>query len=68
MSEAQKLQTTYAKIFAIGIFHSAYRRWNDRLPAEQTWNAIKTHFTTAYCQHKQMQGGQLLTRGMSIQL
>jgi phage shock protein A len=46
----------YAKIFATGIFHSACRHWNDRLPAEQTWNAFKTHFATAYRQHKPIQG------------
>jgi hypothetical protein len=56
ISEAKKLQTAYAKIFATGIFHSACRRWNDRLPADQTWNAFKTHFAMAYFQHKQMQG------------
>jgi hypothetical protein len=38
ISEAQKLQTVYANIFATGIFHIACRRWNDRLPAEQTCN------------------------------
>jgi hypothetical protein len=57
ISEAQNLQTAYAKIFATGIFHSACCRWNGRLPAEQTWNAFKTHFAMAYRQHKQMQGG-----------
>jgi hypothetical protein len=36
ISEAQKFQTVYAKIFATGIFHGACRRWNDKLPAEQT--------------------------------
>jgi hypothetical protein len=54
--EAQKLQTAYAKIFATGIFRSACRRWNYRLPAEKTWNAFKTHFATAYRLHRQMQG------------
>jgi hypothetical protein len=54
ISEAKELHTAYAKIFATGIFHSACRRWNDRLPADQTWNAFKTHFSKAYCQHKQM--------------
>jgi hypothetical protein len=57
ISEAQKLQTVYANIFATGIFHSACRRWNNRLPTEQTWNAFKTHFAMAYHQHTQMQGG-----------
>jgi hypothetical protein len=54
--EAQKLQTAYAKIFATGILHISCRCWNDRIPAEQTWNALKTHFEMAYRQHKQMQG------------
>jgi hypothetical protein len=52
ISEAQKLQTAHAKIFATGIFHSACRRWNDRVPADQTWNAFKTHFAMAYRHHK----------------
>jgi hypothetical protein len=55
ISEAKKLQTGYTKIFATRIFHSACHHWNDRLPAEQTWNALKTHFEMAYRQHKQMQ-------------
>jgi hypothetical protein len=63
ISEAQKLQTVYAKIFATGIFHSACRHWNDRLPAEQTLNAFKTHFATSYCQHKQMQGETAYSSG-----
>jgi hypothetical protein len=56
ISESQTLQTVYAKIFATGIFHSSCRHWNYRLLAEQTWNDFKTHFATAYHQHKQMQG------------
>jgi hypothetical protein len=56
ISEAQNLQTDYDNIFATGIFHGACLRWNDRIPAEQTWNAFKTHFAMAYLQHKQMQG------------
>jgi hypothetical protein len=63
ISEAQKLQTMYAIIFATGIFHSACSLWNDRLPAEQTWNAFKTHFATAYLHHKQMQGGAAASYG-----
>jgi hypothetical protein len=56
ISEAQKLQTMYTNIFATGIFHSACRRWNEIIPAEQTWNAFKNHFATSHRQHKQMQG------------
>jgi hypothetical protein len=56
ISEAQNLQTAYTKIFATVIFHSDCRRWNDRLPAEQNWNALKNHFATAYRQHNSMQG------------
>jgi hypothetical protein len=56
ISEAQKLQTTYTNIFAAGIFNSACLRWNEIIPAEQTWNAFKTHFATAHLQHNQMQG------------
>jgi hypothetical protein len=56
ISEAQKLQTVYAKVFATGTFHGACRRWNEIIPAEQTWNDFITHFATAYLQQKQMQG------------
>jgi hypothetical protein len=45
----------YAKVFATGTFHSACRRWNEIIPADQTWNDFITHFATAYLQHKQMQ-------------
>jgi hypothetical protein len=34
----------------------ACHRWNEIIPADQTWNAFKTHFATAYHQHKKMQG------------
>jgi hypothetical protein len=63
ISEAQKLQTAYAKISATRIFHSDCRHWNDRLPAEKTWNAFKTHFAMAYRQHKQMQGQKAAASG-----
>jgi hypothetical protein len=46
ISEAQQLETAYAKIFASGIFHSVCRHWNEIIPAEQTWNAFKAHFET----------------------
>jgi hypothetical protein len=38
-------------------------RWNDRLPAEQTWNALKTHFARAHRRHKQIQGGTAAASG-----
>jgi hypothetical protein len=63
ISEAQNLHTEYVKIFATVIFHSACRRWNDRLSAEPTWNAFKTHFAMAYRQHKQIQGGAASASG-----
>jgi hypothetical protein len=56
INETQKLQTAYAKIFATGIFHSDFHRWNDKLTSEQVWNAFKTHFAMAYRQYKQTQG------------
>jgi hypothetical protein len=65
ISEAQKLQTEYAKIFATGIFHSSFRHWNGRIPAEQTWNAFKTHFAISYRQHKQMQDKTAAASGYS---
>jgi hypothetical protein len=50
--EAQKLSTAYTKVFATGIFHSAYRRWNERDAITKTWDNLKVHFATAYRQHK----------------
>jgi hypothetical protein len=63
ISEAHKLQTAYANTFATGIFHSACRRWNDRISAGQTWNAFKSHFAMAYLQHKKVQGGTAAASG-----
>jgi hypothetical protein len=56
ISEAHKLQTAYTKSVATGIVHSSCHRWNCRLPAEQNWNAFKTHFALAYHQKKKIQG------------
>jgi hypothetical protein len=56
ISEVQKLETLYAKIFATGIFHIACHLWNGRLPAKQTWNSFKTHFAMTYSHHKKMKG------------
>jgi hypothetical protein len=63
ISEAQKLQTAYTKIFATGIFHRACRHWNTRLTAEQTWNAFNTHFAMPYRQHNHTQGGTAAASG-----
>jgi hypothetical protein len=65
ISETQKLQTAYAKIFATGIFHNFCRRWNERIPAEKTWNDFETHFETVYRQNKQMQGETAAASGYS---
>jgi hypothetical protein len=56
ISEAQKLTPDYVNIFSTGNFHSDYRHWNARNHQDQTWNNIKIQFSTAYPQHKQMQG------------
>jgi Na+/phosphate symporter len=48
-----------AKIFATGHFMSACRRWNEKHHIEKTWTQFKSHFATAHCQHKQMQGESL---------
>jgi hypothetical protein len=63
IGEAQKLSTAYTKVFATGIFHSACRRWNERVADTKTWNNFKVHFATAYRQHKQMQGESAATSG-----
>jgi hypothetical protein len=56
ISEENKLQTDYAKIFSTGKFHSACHRWNKRNYPEQTWNNFKNHFVTSYRQHNKIQG------------
>jgi hypothetical protein len=63
IGEAQKLSTAYTKVFATGIFHSAWCRWNERDALTKTWNNFKVHFATAYRQHKQMQGESAATSG-----
>jgi hypothetical protein len=54
IGEVQKLSTSYTKVFATGIFHSACRHWNERDAVTKTWDNFKVHFTTAYRQHKEM--------------
>jgi hypothetical protein len=53
---AQKLSSAYSKIFKSGKFNSAYRRWDEKLEADKTWNSFKIHFASVYRQHRQMQG------------
>jgi hypothetical protein len=53
---SQQINVGYAKIFAIGHFMSACRRWNERTAADKTWTHFKSHFAAAHRQHKQMQG------------
>jgi phage shock protein A len=42
---------------------SAFRRWNEKPPAENTWTHFKSHFAAAHRQHKQMQGESAATAG-----
>jgi hypothetical protein len=63
ISEAHKLHTVYANIFATGNLHSACRHWNKINPVEQTWNNFKIHFATAYRQKNQMQGETAVASG-----
>jgi hypothetical protein len=53
----------YAKIFSTGTFHIVCQRWNERVPAEQTWNDVRTHVATSYRQHNQMYGGTSAASG-----
>jgi hypothetical protein len=53
---SQKINVGYAKIFALGQFMSACRRWNEKRATEKTWTHFKSHFAAAHCQHKQMKG------------
>jgi hypothetical protein len=52
----QQINVGYAKIFAIGHFMSACRRWNEKHAIEKTWTQFKSHVAAAHRQHKQMQG------------
>jgi hypothetical protein len=58
--------TAYAKSFATGTFHSDFHCCNETIAADQTWNAFKTHFATAYHHHKQMQGEKAAASGYVI--
>jgi hypothetical protein len=53
---AQKLSSSYSKIFKSGKFNSACRRWDEKLEGDKTWNNFKNHFAAAYLQHRKMQG------------
>jgi hypothetical protein len=59
----QQINVGYAKIFATGHFMNACLRWNEKTLAEKTWAQFKAHFSTAHCQHKQMQGEWAETSG-----
>jgi hypothetical protein len=59
----QHINVGYAKIFSIGHFMSACRRWNEKATAGKTWTQFKSHFAAAHRQHKQMQGESAATAG-----
>jgi hypothetical protein len=59
----QQINVGYAKIFATGHFTSACHQWNEKPLAEKTWAQFKSHFASAHCQHKQMQGESAATAG-----
>jgi hypothetical protein len=59
----QQINVGYAKIFATGHFMSACRRWNEKLTIEKTWTQLKSHFSAAHRQHKEMQGESAATDG-----
>jgi hypothetical protein len=57
----QQINVGYAKIFAMGHFMSACRRWNEKHIIEKTWTQFKSHFAAARRKHKQMQGESAAT-------
>jgi hypothetical protein len=59
----QQINVGYAKIFATGHFMSACHRWNEQHTIKKTWTQFKSHFATAHCQHKQIQGESSDTAG-----
>jgi hypothetical protein len=59
----QQINVGYAKIFAIGHFMSACRRWNEKHHIEKTWTQFKSHVAAAHRQHKQIQGKSAATAG-----
>jgi hypothetical protein len=60
---AQQTSVAYTTIFSTGNFTSACRRWNEKEEVDKTWNNVKTHFTAAHRQRKQMQGESAATYG-----
>jgi hypothetical protein len=59
----KQINVGYAKIFAMGHFMSACRRWNEKHTIEKNWKQFKSHFAAAHRQHKQMQGESAATTG-----
>jgi hypothetical protein len=59
----QQINAGYAKIFAIGHFMIACRRWNEKHTIEKTWTQFKSHFAATHRQHKQMQRESAATAG-----
>jgi hypothetical protein len=59
----QQINVGYAKIFAMGHFMSACRRWNEKHAIEKTWTQFKSHFAAAHRQHKKMKGESAATAG-----
>jgi hypothetical protein len=56
IGHAGKIKVGYAMIFATCNFMSAYRRWNEKEPSNNTWVNFKVHFAAAHHQHNNMQG------------
>jgi hypothetical protein len=59
----QKINVEYGKIFVMGHFMSACRRWSEEHTIEKTWTQFKSHFAAAHLQYKQMQGESAATTG-----
>jgi hypothetical protein len=59
----QQINVGYAKIFATGHFMSTCHRWNENPTIEKTWAQIKSHFSAAHRQQKQIQGESSATSG-----
>jgi hypothetical protein len=60
---AQKISSSYSKIFKSGKFNSDCCRRDEKGEADKTWNNFKIHFAAAYRQHRQMQGETVVAQG-----
>ena len=48
ISEHQKINMAYIYFQRCLVFKSAFTRWDEELPAQQTWEGFKDHFRLAH--------------------